>query len=122
MSYNAKEIWIPCDTVENELPDDDESDEEAIECGGSDIERGLLYGVHGILQSTGGTVVVRVFNNEDKDRELYKTTLDYSGGVTQVSDVGLSIPMFETPYYTLESDATSGEKDFEVTFYVKALA
>ena len=122
MSYNTKETWIPCETVENELPDDDESDEEPIQCGDSDIQRGLLYGVHGTLASTGGTVVVRVFNNDDKDRELYKTTLDYSGGVEQISDVGMSIPMFETPYYTLESDATSAEKDFAVTFYVKALA
>ena len=118
-----KEIWIPCDAVSEALGADGvESDVEPILSGGVGIPRGLLYGVHGIISASGGNVEVRVYNNDAKERELFKTTLNFDGGVEQASDVGLSIPMFSTPQYTTEADATSTGDDFDITFYVKALA
>jgi len=123
MSYSTKEIWIPCDTVPEELGADGvESDVEPILSGGAGIPRGILYGVHGIISASGGNVEVRVYNNDAKERELFKTTLNFDGGVEQASDVGLSIPMFSTPQYTTEADATSAGDGFNITFYVKALA
>ena len=89
---------------------------------GGAVSAGLLWGVHGELSSTAGQVVVRVFNDASKTRELYSVTLDYSGGITQTSDLMSSaIPMFEAPYFTIESDGTTAGKTIQVNFYIQAL-
>ena len=124
MAYNAKEIWVPCDSVTAALgADGAESTGVAILSGSGAVPRGLLFGVHGRLATTNGEVVVRVYSDASETTELYNVMLDFSGGVTQASDMMVSpIPMFETPYYTTEADATSTTKDFTLTFYVKAIA
>ena len=94
----------------------------AITTGSGAVAAGLLWGVHGELSSTAGQVTVRVYSDGSKTRELYSVTLDFSGGDTQASDMMSSaIPMFEAPYFTVESDATTAGKTIKMNFYVQAL-
>ena len=124
MAYNAKEIWIPCDTVQETLGAKTvESTAVAVLSGTTGIARGLLFGVHGKIETgSTGSVVIKLYNDSDKTLELYSVSLDFDS-VDQASDVMASpIPMFETPYYTTTSDDDSETKDLDTTFYVKALA
>lgn len=99
-----------------------QTDPIAITTSSGAVSSGLLWGVHGELSSTAGQVTVRVFNDASETRELYKVTLDFSGGITQTSDLMSSaIPMFEAPYFTVESDATTAGKTIKMNFYVQAL-
>ena len=89
---------------------------------GGTLRAGILWGVHAQLSSTAGQVILRVFNDSSSTRELYSVTLDFSGGITQTSDLMSSaIPLFEAPYFTIESDATTAGKNVNVNFYIQAL-
>ena len=102
--------------------DGNQTDPIAITTGSGAVSAGLLWGVHGELSSTAGQVIVRVFNDASETRELYSVTLDYSGGITQTSDLMSSaIPMFEAPYFTVESDGTTAGKTIKMNFYIQAL-
>ena len=118
-------IYINVDTITSaSLVDDTESAEAAITTNSGDIASGLLWGVHGELSSTSGSVVVRAYNDDSSTIELYKVTLSFNGGVTQASDLlSAGIPMFEAPYFTAESpssDSSSG-KTIDLTFYVQGM-
>ena len=116
-------IYINVDTIsETLLADGVETAEAAIDTNSGAIASGLLWGVHGELASTGGQAIVRAWSDVNSTRELYSVTLDYSGGVTQASDLMSSgVPFFEAPYFTAEPDGTAADKDIELTFYIQAM-
>ena len=116
-------IYIKSDLITSaSLSDGSQPSGAKLTTASGDIAAGLLWGVHGTLSSTGGQATVRVFNDSSGTIELYNVTLDFSGGVTQASDLmSAAIPMFETPYFTVEGDSTSAGKTLKVYFYVQAL-
>ena len=116
-------VYINVDTITSAaLADGTETAEAAIEVNAGEITAGLLWGVHGELSSTGGQAIVRAWNDDSSSRELYSVTLDFSGGVTQASDLMSSaIPMFEAPYFTVEGGSTSAGKTIKLNFYIQAL-
>jgi len=116
-------IYIDTDTITSAaLADGTETAEAAITTNSGDITAGLLWGVHGELSSTAGQVEVRAWNDENSTRELYSVTLDFSGGLTQSSDLmSAPVPFFEAAYFTAEGDATSASKTIDLTFYIQAL-
>jgi hypothetical protein len=116
-------IYINVDTLTSDsLVDGTPTDPDPITTGSGGISSGLLWGVHGELSSTAGSVMVTAYNDTNETRELYSVTLDFSGGITQASDMMSSgIPMFEAPYFTATGDATSAGKTIDLTFYVSAM-
>jgi len=116
-------IYINVDTITSAtLADGTETAEAAIEVNAGEITAGLLWGVHGELSSTGGQAIVRAWNDESSTRELYSVTLDFSGGLTQASDLmSAAVPFFEAAFFTVEGDSTSTGKTIDLTFYVQAL-
>ena len=65
---------------------------------------------------------MRAWNDDSSTRELYSVTLDFSGGLTQASDLmSAAVPFFEAAYFTAEGDSTSAGKTIDLTFYVQAL-
>lgn len=116
-------IYINVDTITSaSLVDDTPTSAAAITTNSGAIASGLVWGVHGELSSTAGTVTVSVYNDASGTRELYSVTLDFGGSVTQSSDMMTSgIPVFEAPYFTATGDATSAGKTIDLTFYVSAM-
>ena len=115
-------IYINVDTITSASLVDDTPVGGAITTNSGPIASGLVWGVHGELSSTAGTVTVSVYNDAAGTRELYSVTLDFGGGVTQSSDMMTSgIPVFEAPYYTATGDSTSAGKTIDLTFYVSAM-
>jgi len=125
MSYSSKEIWVPCDsqTITAGAAGVHQN-EGAILSNGGDVPRGLLFGVHGRdMTAAGGQLIVSVYTDDTYTSEIYSVTLDFTGGVTNASDVMTApVPMFETPYFATEADATSTLDPYSITFYVKAIA
>ena len=116
-------IYINVDTITSaSLVDDTPTSAAAITTNSGAIASGLVWGVHGELSSTAGTVTVSVYNDASGTRELYSVTLDFGGSVTQSSDMMTSgIPVFEAPYFTATGDSTSAGKTIDLTFYVSAM-
>lgn len=116
-------IYIKVDTITSAvLADGTETAEATITTNGGDITAGLLWGVHGELNSTAGRVTVRAWSDDSSTRELYSVTLDFSGGVTQASDLmTAAVPFFEAASFTAEGDSTSATKFIDLTFYIQAL-
>tara|TARA_R110000824_G_scaffold7944_1_gene36238 strand:- start:1052 stop:1426 length:375 start_codon:yes stop_codon:yes gene_type:complete len=116
-------VYINGDTIRStSIPNGSESTAAAITTSSGAITQGLLIGVHGKLASHSGAVIVRVYSDEAKTLEIYKTTLTFTDPATNLSDLMTQpVPFFETPYFTVEGDATSGTKNFDSTFYVQAV-
>ena len=117
-------VYINVDTITSaSISDGSETAAASITTNSGAVADGLLWGVHGKLSSTAGAVIVRVYDSESKVSELYKVTLDYSGSVTNASDLMTSaIPLFENPAFTIEGDATSASKTCNLTFYIQAIS
>ena len=125
MSYSSKEIWVPCDSQTITaggagVPED----HGAILSNGGDVPRGLLFGVHGRdIAAAGGQLIVSVYTDDTHTSEIYSVTLDFTGGATNASDVMTApVPMFQTPDFSTEADATSTGANYSITFYVTAIA
>ena len=116
-------IYINVDTITSAaLADGTPTAAASIDVEGGDITAGLLWGVHGELSSTGGQATVSAWNDSSGTRELYSVTLDFSGGVTQASDLmSAAVPFFEAAYFTASGDSTSATKTIDLTFYVQAM-
>lgn len=81
-----------------------------------------IVGVWGKLASTGGKVTIRVYDDASKTREKYSVELDFTS-VTQTSDTqDPAIPFTDTPYWTIQADASANSKAFDLIFYVRAIA
>ena len=116
-------VYINVDTITSAtLANGSETTAASITTNSGAVADGLLWGVHGKISSTGGAVIVRAYDDSSSTSELYKVTLDYSGSVTNASDLMTSaIPLFENPYFTAEGDATSVSKTINLTFYIQAI-
>jgi len=117
-------VYVNVDTITSaSISDGSETTAASITTGSGAVADGLLWGVHGKISSTGGAVIVRVYDSESKVSELYRVTLDYSGSVTNASDLmSAAIPLFENPYFTVEGDATSAGETCNLTFYIQAIS
>jgi len=117
-------VYINVDTITSaSISDGSETTAASITTGSGAVADGLLWGVHGKLSSTGGAVIVRAYDDNSKTSELYKVTLDYSGSVTNASDLMTSaIPLFQNAFFTVEGDATSAGKTCNLTFYIQAIS
>ena len=149
MAYNAKEIWIPCDSIYTEnLANNTERGKTGdtispITSGGAAISRGLLYGVsvkasaanannNGDATDTTKGLEVRVYTDANKTLLLYSVFLDLdtlnvphnSAATVHSSDtLATPIPLFQTPYFTIRSGSGAADTiDYTTTFLVKALA
>jgi len=117
-------VYVNVDTITSaSISDGSETAAASITTNSGAVADGLLWGVHGKLSSTAGAVIVRVYSDESKTSELYKVTLDFSGSVTNASDLmSAAIPLFENPAFTIEGDATSASKTCNLTFYIQAIS
>jgi len=117
-------VYINVDTITSaSISDGSETTAASITTGSGAVADGLLWGVHGKLSSTAGAVIVRAYDDDSKTSELYTVTLDFSGGVTNASDLmTAAIPLFENPYFTVEGDSTSAGKTCNLTFYIQAIS
>ena len=88
-------------------------------CGGV-----LIRGVQGIIQSTGGTVEINIYDQATVSgaRQYYSVTLDFSS-TKQTSDTqDPGIPVMVDPYATLTADATADGKVFVALFYLQKIS
>ena len=117
-------IYINVDTITSAtLANGSETTAASITTNSGAVADGLLWGVHGKISSTGGAVIVRAYDDSSSTSELYKVTLDYSGSVTNASDLmSAPIPLFQNAFYTAEGDATSVSKTINLTFYIQAIS
>jgi len=81
-----------------------------------------IVGCFAALQSTGGKVTVRVYDDSDKTREKYSSEFDFTS-VTQTSEnLSAPIPFMDTPYWTAQGDANANGKICALIFYVQAIS
>ena len=84
----------------------------------------LIRGVQGIIQSTGGTVEINVYDQATVSgaRKYYSVTFDFTS-TKQTSDTqDPGIPVMVDPYATLTADATSDGKIFVALFYLQKIS
>tara|TARA_A100001391_G_C5049546_1_gene273032 strand:+ start:223 stop:612 length:390 start_codon:yes stop_codon:yes gene_type:complete len=129
MAYNAKEIWIPCDSQTLSLSSTSESAATAVKSGTAAVTRGLLYGVHikaSAARAGNTTVDVRFYSDSSKTLLLYDVsfnlgTANVTPAVHASDTLATPIPFFATPYFTVTPDDATAT-DFTVTAFAKALA
>ena len=129
MAYNAKEIWIPCDSQGQSLSSTSESAALAVKSGTAEVARGLIYGVHikaSAARAANTTVDVRFYSDSAKTLLLYDVTFNLGTAnvppaVHAADTLATPIPFFATPYFTITPDDATATT-FTVTTFVKALA
>ena len=129
MAYNAKEIWIPCESQTLSLSSTSESAATAVKSGTVAVTRGLLYGVHikaSAARAGNTTVDVRFYSDSSKTLLLYDVsfnlgTANVTPAVHASDTLATPIPFFATPYFTVTPDDATAT-DFTVTTFAKALA
>ena len=129
MAYNAKEIWIPCDSQTLSLSSTSESAATAVKSGTAAVTRVLLYGVHikaSAARAGNTTVDVRFYSDSSKTLLLYDVsfnigTANVTPAVHASDTLATHIPFFATPYFTVTPDDATAT-DFTVTTFAKALA
>lgn len=130
MAYNAKEIWVPCDSQPRILASTSEENPPlAVQAGEANLAKGLIYGVHIIASAAvagNSTVVVNLYSDAAKTLLLYSVDFDLDtanvGSAVHDSDtLATPIPVFETPYVTVKPGAATS-MTFTTTFFVQALA
>ena len=129
MAYNAKEIWIPCDSQARVLASTSESAAVAVKAGEANIDRGLIYGVHIVASAAvagNSSVVFRLYSDSSQSMLLYEVTFDLDtanvGSAVHSSDtLATPIPVFQTPYVTVKPGAATS-MTFTTTVFAKALA
>jgi hypothetical protein len=129
MAYNAKEIWVPCDSQDRVLASTSESAVLAVKAGSASLAKGLVYGVHIIASAAdagNSTVVVNLYSDDSKTLLLYSVDFDLDtanvgSAVHSADTLATPLPVFETPYATIKPGAATS-MTFTTTFFVKALA
>tara|TARA_R100000306_G_C4277872_1_gene93505 strand:- start:43 stop:432 length:390 start_codon:yes stop_codon:yes gene_type:complete len=129
MSYSTKEIWVPCDSQARVLASTSESAVLAVQGGGANLARGLVFGVHIIASAAdagNSSVIMNLYSDSSKTLLLYSVDFDLDtanvGSAVHSSDtLATPIPVFETPYVTLKPGAATS-MTFTTTFFVKTLA
>ena len=99
-----------------------ESDALAINRDNNGIGGCQIVGCFAALQSTGGKVTVRVYDDASKTREKYTKEFDFTS-VTQTSEnLSAPIPFMDTTYWTAQGDANANGKVSALIFYVQAIS